>query len=307
MPISSELKTAYQWHKGERMARAAVARVTPPPGGSRRQLASVDALAAARADVAAGKPRYQRFGPCISYQPDSPRGERLAHVESPEAFGLRYVGQVGPESRRFTSEGRGEGWLTDPFGDVFKDGTGLCYGVVYQLPARDGCARFVAGYQFGGIDGGPTLDLATVYTSESARGDDCKPVDHDDARDAARAADHMAQRAAEKEREYQTGWQLGRIWEEAREEATAARREALALLAERRAARGTGEGFPAICAAIRGQVRLALATITTARETMRKAVEGDGPHGLCVYMGADEKAAFCEAAGLATFPAESAH
>ncbi len=113
----------------------------------------------------------------------------------------------------------------------------------------------------------------------------------------------MAQRAAEKEREYQTGWQLGRIWEEAREEATAARREALAVLAERRAARGMGgDGFPALCKAIRGQVRLALATIATARETMRKAVEGDGPHGLCVYMGPDEKAAFCEAAGLDSFP-----
>ncbi len=317
MPISAEPKTAYAFQRHTAARRACPRKAGPNP--------AIEAIAAARADLAAYAAalatgdtkaaarvrRYAPSAPCLSYQSESPRGERLAHVDKPEAFGLRLVGRVVPESYggRDTWDSREScGWHTDPFGDIFRDGTGLCYGLVYQFPARDGRARFVAGYEFGGCDGGPTLDLGRVYEGE--RGDNCSydgAPGNPAARDAARSADSMAQRAAEKEREYETGWQLGRIWEEAREEATAARKGALALLAERRAARRMGDGFPAVCAAIRGQVRLALAAITTARETMRKAIEGDGPHGLCVYMGTDEKAAFCDAPGLATFPDGSAH
>ena len=305
MPISSELKTAYL------ATRARVCRADMPRGHAEKGAARV-ALRLAREGLASGRTYYAPSGPCLTYQPDSPRGERLAHVESPEAFGLRYVGQVGPESRRFTSEGRGEGWLTDPFGDVFKDGTGLCYGVVYQLPARDGCARFVAGYQFGGTDGGPTIDLATVYTSESARGEDCRPVDHDDARDAARAADHMAQRAAEKEREYQTAWQAGVQFAELGEEVARERKAALALLAEMRDARKGPDAAarPAICATLRAAVDSALASIAAARRKRAEFAKGEGRLGetwLSFWPGdSDLQAAFCDGAGLATFP-ESAH
>ena len=259
--------------------------------------------------------RYAPTAPELTYQArdeSSPARsrERLAYVEKPEAFGLRFVGRVTPESHggRDTWDTREScGWHTDPHGDVFKDGTGLCFGVVYQLPARDGCARFVAGYEFGGQDGGPCLDLGNVYTSESARGLNCSyegAQGHDDARDAARAADSMAERAAEREREYQTAWALGNVYAEARQEVTEARTAALALLKERRAAMTEAGGrLPAICAAIRESVAGYVETIRDARERMAKALEGDGPHGLCVYMGQDEKAAFCDAAGLDSFPA----
>ena len=63
------------------------------------------------------------------------------------------------------------------------------------------------------------------------------------------------------------------------------------------------DNLPAICAAIRDSVAGHVETIREARETMAKALEGDGPHGLCVYMDSDAKAAFCEAAGLESFPA----
>lgn len=305
MPISAELKTAYL------ATRARVCRADAPRGQAEKGAAHV-ALRLAREGLASGRTYYAPSGPCLTYQPPRPRsGERLAHVEKPEAFGLRYVGQVGPESRRFTSEGRGEGWLTDPFGDVFKDGTGLCYGVVYQLPARDGCARFVAGYQFGGTDGGPTVDLATVYTSESARGDDCKPVDHDDARDAARAADHMAQREAEKEREYQTAWQAGVQFAELGEAIATERKTALALLAEMRAERkAAAPARPAICKALRDAIGNALGEIADARRKRAEFAQGEGRLGgtaLCFWPGdSDLQAAFCDGAGLATFPGAGA-
>lgn len=251
--------------------------------------------------------RYAPGGPSrVYYQPENrPRtGERLAHVERPESMGLRYVGRTVPETGRDVWDSRGDcGWHTDPFGDVFKDGSGLCFGVVYQLPAKDGRARFIAGYEFGGVDGGPTLDLGHVYESESSRGLDCSyegAQGHDDARDAARAADSMAQRAAEQEREYQTAWQLGRTYDDARQEASDARTAARELLAERRQAKGTGNA-PAICRAIRDSIAGHLETIRAARATMAAALQGDGP-GLCVYLGERERDAFCEAAGLDSFP-----
>lgn len=235
------------------------------------------------------------------------RGERLAYIDKPESFGLRHVGNVEAEShggRDAFSNRDSCGWYTDPHGDVFRDGTGLVWGVVYQLPARNGCARFVAGYEFGGQDGGPCLDLGNVYTSESARGLNCSyegAQGHDDARDAARAADSMAERAAEREREYQTAWQCGRAYDDARQEARTA---ALALLKERRAAMARAAGnLPAICAAIRASVQGHVETIREARETMAKALEGEGAHGLSVYMDSDARTAFCEAAGLGSFPA----
>lgn len=285
--------------------------VTPPEAGAAIRAAEESARTYESALKATTRARrYLPESPCLTWQSDATgaaahRGERLAHINRPEAFGFRLVGRVVPESYggRDTWDTREScGWHTDPHGDVFRDGTGLCYGLVYQLPARNGRARFVAGYEFGGCDGGPTLDLGNIYESESAGNCSYEGAQgHDDARDAARAADSMAQAAAEREREYQSAWQLGRAYDDAREEIETARREALELLAERRKARALGDGFPAVCAAIRGRVREALATIAAARETQRAALSGGGP-GLCVYMGDDEKAAFCEAAGLQAFP-----
>lgn len=251
--------------------------------------------------------RYMPEKVYVTYQQDKPG---FACISDPAAVGLRLVGRVMADTPRGMIWGdKDSGWYTDPHGDTFRDGSGLCYGVVYQLPGHKGQARFVAGYEFGGIDGGPTIDLGTVYTSASNAYEDHSyegPQGNDDARDAARAADSMAQQAAEKEREYQTGWALGNLYAEKAEAVKEARKEALELLKERRVvlAQFHASGpmsCNAICKAIRGQVESLLDTIKEARDDMRKALNGDGP-GLCVYMGEDEKTAFCEAAGLASFP-----
>lgn len=156
LTLTPELKAAFQFHlrtiasnrqgkKAEhwlKLQRDLDAR----EGGPARR-----ALNAARRDVESGTCRYPsgyRSGNVVTYQPGQPG---IAYVDKPESVGLRYVGQVSPEFRRGPFGGRdSEGWLTDPYGDTFKDGTGLCYGEVYQLPGKDGESRFVAGYRFGG-------------------------------------------------------------------------------------------------------------------------------------------------------------
>ena len=121
---------------------------------------------------------------------------------------VRFVGIVEPESygshNCFVKDhrpGRYVGWYTDPDGYYYKDGSGLCWGVVVQLAGRQGKARFAAGYQFGGCDGGPTIDFSRIF--EGPSGDVGAPVDNDAAREAARYADDLARGAAEEEREYQ--------------------------------------------------------------------------------------------------------
>lgn len=216
-----------------------------------------------------------------------------------EGAGLRYVGRVVPEPRREWQDSRGDcGWHTDPYGDVFRDGSGLCFGVVYQLPARKGAARFVAGYEFGGVDGGPSLDLKNVYTVECEESAESGAYHSG----AVAAADSLAQNAAEKEREYQTAWQAGSQWAAAHEESTDARRDALDLLKERRAARAAGPEFPTICATIRAAVKGHLATIRAARDRMAELAAGD--YESLYFRPGDEtlQNAFCEGAGLDAMP-----
>ena len=57
---------------------------------------------------------------------------------------LRMVGKVQTENRRYgdTFTYETAGWYTDDDGLVMKDGTGLVWGEVYQLPARDGKMPF---------------------------------------------------------------------------------------------------------------------------------------------------------------------
>ncbi len=143
------------------------------------------ALASAREAVRAGN---HWFAP--RYAGATRQKDGLTYVENPQAFGLRFVGRVEAEPGRrngYFSHRQTCGWFTDPFGDVFKDGSGLCYGVVYQLPARRGRVRLVAGYQFGGYDGGPCLDLSEVFEADERDAADWHAIqDHDKAEEAAR-------------------------------------------------------------------------------------------------------------------------
>lgn len=185
------------------------------------------------------------------------------------------------------------GYYCDPFQDS------TCVAFVAQLRGRNGQAFFVPGYRFTeSDDGGLTVDISRGAI-ESAAGADWEEAE----REAAKAADGMAERAAEEEREYQTAWAAGSQWANKKEEEARLRGEALAILKERKAAaRLNPAGFPALCAALRDKVESILESIAESRKERAELAAGDCD---LLYFYPDEKAkgAFCEAAGLQAFPA----
>lgn len=231
---------------------------------------------------------------------------RSAYVNAKARAGL----YASPDAKRYPEPGEAfrdvvaahdidggpdhNGWYCSPERASARDGDGLCWGVVCQLPGRDGMARFVAGYQFGGVDGGPTLDLSTIYASRSDSAWDCP----DAKREAARAADSMAEQAAEEELEYQTAWRAGSIYAEAGERLAELRAELRAALAELRAiaARGASE-TPALCQIMREAIRGKLderAELQRERERLKAGEAG----GLIFYPDARLREAFADGAGI---------
>jgi len=127
------------------------------------------------------------------------------------------------------------------------------------------------------------------------------------ARDAAAHADALAKEAAESEREYQTAWHAGQAWADLKAEEEAARTEARAILAERRAAMNNpavcASGVFALCDVIRGRVRALVESIAESRNKRRELAEGDDSR-LMFWNGEERlRAAFCDGAGLDQFPA----
>ena len=295
----SPIQSAFRFHM-QNPRRVVTSRGLDFPNGTR----AIDALTLARADVASGKARYPApmTGHKMRAGHDSDKPGSV-YVENPESFGLRLVGRVQADTPRGDVwDKRGDSGLYDnPHVESFKEGSGLIYGLVYQLPARKGRSRFVAAYQNGCNDSGALIDFGTVYTSEPG-GTWGSAQDDDAARDAARAADHMAEKEAESEREYQTAWRAGSNYAQYAETIAEARQDALAILAERRAVKGKGN-YPALCAASRSQVESLLETITEARTKRADLANGDAD-GLYFWPGDKRlQAAFCEGANLDSFPA----
>lgn len=160
--------------------------------------------------------------------------DRMRWIEDPGSKGLRFCG-LAHDLRHNNEDGgyrsRGvvnhSGWFLDP------DGRGeTVAGVVYQLPGKDGRARFLAGYAdpFNSDDDGrgPACLSLTVYESDGS-----DPAEGE--ADAARAADGIAERMAEAEREYKEAFAAGRA---AREKAQEARAAGAAWIATLREIRG---------------------------------------------------------------------
>lgn len=206
------------------------------------------------------------------------------------------------------------------------DDSALCVAYVVQLPSRNGRARYAPAFRFTeGDGGGMTVDLGRIEESDFAEEQAqarwqigkaywTPAMDapgywaegaHESARkEAARVAQGLAERAAEEEREYQTAAAAGAAWADLKREEEEARAEALAILKERRAARALNpEGFPALCAALRGNVARLLRQIQKSRARREELQEGDA-EGL--YFCPREKRlreAFCDGAEIAAFPA----
>lgn len=282
--VDTLLVQAYRWHRCWHI----------------RPMAATEALIAARVDVAKGKRRYPNTGKpygAVCWQPGKPG---IGFVHSLDGAGMRLVGRVAVEcdGRRGIWDDSGKtGWLTDPYGDV---DTGHCWGEVYQLPARDGKARFVAGYVMGGCsDDLPTVDLGTIYESADAT----EAREESAAQDAARAADHMAQRAAEKERDYQTAWQAGSYYSDTLEELATLRKSVLATLRDIKGACTRLSDLPdTVKARLRASIESDLETRADLQNRLASLAEGDGADRadyLSFYPDAEAKAAFNEGAGRA--------
>lgn len=234
--------------------------------------------------------------------------ESTFDTESPESFGLRHVGDVTPEFRYWDSLWRRNdqiGWTTEPHGDYFRDGTGLVWGVVYQLPARNGRSRYVPGFQFGGVDGGPTLDFSSIHESADG-GPDSKA-----ARDAARDADEQARIAAEREREYQSAWQAGAMWRDKGDQLDSIRSRLLVKLDSRRSAKADLQAaglvpsvtWDSLCDMVREHVRGQLESMAELRRERAELAAGDGSEYLSFWPWDERlRAAFCDGAGLDRFP-----
>lgn len=139
-----------------------------------------------------------------------------------------------------------DGWYDNFEGESSRDGFGLVWGVVVSLSH----GRYLAGWQHGGCDGGPTIATGRGFF-------DC-PVD------AARYADGLAERVAENEREYRRAWEAGQRWAELGEEIAETRSRTLAILRENRKTGGSRD-LPAIHGVITESVCNAWRRICEAR------------------------------------------
>lgn len=305
-------------------------RYTVTPAEAGQAIRAAEELAAAEraalsAASAARRPCYApdrqpngRPWPAVTWQPNKP-GRAAVTAEDGTGAGLRLVGYVEPESGRLRRSFDGCGWFLDNDGTCTRDGDGLAVGVVYQLPGRGRAARLVAGYAMPGNCGGPLLDLRRVYdvptrfTWRDSYGrvyfDHCADLlDSDDSevRAAARAADGMAQAAAEDEREYRAAWAAGQRFADLAEEMAEERRGLLELLAERRKARAAGldSDLPAICGTLRAAVASGLRAIEKARAQRKALAAGDYVSDyLPGWHGRDGLAAFLDGAGIDALPA----
>lgn len=175
------------------------------------------------------------------------------------------------------------------YGD--NDSGNLCVAYVLQLRGRKGQAIFLPGFQFEeSDDSGITVDMRG-RAFESASGENWESAE----REAAKAADQLAESHAEKEREYCTAWQAGSQWASLKEQEEDSRAKALAILAERRAARAINPAaFPSLCDAIRGRVSDLARRIQKSRKEREELADS--------VWDAAGRAAFCDGAELQAFP-----
>lgn len=229
------------------------------------------AIAKARRDVAEGTARYPssavKAGYGTSGKPFAAFGERhMRWIENPSAAGLRFVGYADDLAGL-----RHTGWYTDD------DGCGeTVRGVVYRMVARNDRARYVAGYE-DPYNGGPAccLSFDTIHEGEPIgahwEGDG-------GAREAAYAADGIAERMAEEERGHNAAFHAGNLAADLEREAADIRADALALISEIKSHKVGVCDAPAIVAALRERLESMLETIRECREKRDQLRDDYGHH-----------------------------
>ena len=150
--------------------------------------------------------------------------------------GLRIVGAVHDIcTREHWRTVEHTGWFLDPLGDGE-----TVHGAVLQLPARNGTVQYVPAVS------DPFNDDSYLVAFRDRT---------DDLRDAVRWADGMAERYAEREREYQINESAKLRAEELRDEARELRARHRATVADMRALRELAPDAPNACAVLRDSLR----------------------------------------------------
>jgi hypothetical protein len=186
------------------------------------------------------------------------------------------------------------GFYDNPFQESTQDGDGTAWGIAVQIPSKGGRARYVAGYVFGHEADAALLDMGTIYESD-AGGEDWEQA----RKDAARAGHELARVAADDAREYATAWQAGQAWADNLEQESSLRKEALAILSERRALPPAPEGakVSTLCQVIRDKVESLRAQIQESRDKRAELRAGDDSD-FPFYSDKRLRLAFEEGAGL---------
>lgn len=167
--------------------------------------------------------------------------------------GIRHLGSAYEVCRREGSRRvDNQGWYMNNNCD------GTVSGHVLQLPARDGKPRYIPAT----VDS--DSDCVTLWPLEW----------HDNPVDAAASADHEAEQAAEKARDYDSAWQAGARYRDSLDESAKSRLELRALLSELRT--HAGHFGPAICATLKDSVRGMLRDLEEARGERAKLAAGEG-------------------------------
>jgi len=162
-------------------------------------------------------------------------------VENVESVGLRFVCYADKE----LSYLRHEGYFADHYQDQ------VIRGAVWQLPARDGCETYVYGWKDPNNEGAACIDFERT----------------DDKTSAAKWADSMAEREAEKQREFYAKDAAAQDIENFREAIHHNNQDALILIKEIKQA---GQFTPAICRALKTQLQKMLDYRARQFELIRK-------------------------------------
>ena len=290
--LTDELKADYKAARAAQAARLnGFFRDSPIPGAGRAGIALGRVYIAHRKGERIAAPKVSTWGAWGTDSRGNPSGERwLEYATSSQA--IRFVGYADEIAGRSIDH---TGWFLDDDGSQ-----GETYrGAVWQLPSRGGRPVYVPGYveNMSGAEGG-RLDFSNLQFGDvGGEGDDAK-------RAAAHAGNDLAERDAERARDYNRAYMAGSLYAQALEEAQAAKAELRDLLAERRAMRAQGMGgkAQAICRVITAKARELAFDRAALLAKAAKLIAGDyAERNLFAYWSSNDAAelqAFCEGADL---------
>jgi hypothetical protein len=217
------------------------------------------ALELARMDVSANRNRYprQHFG--MRGGTDWKIGsDTVFFCEQPDDY-LRRVGFVD----EIPSESHYRGKMVDHKGWYLRDddcGGEVARGVVFQLPAHKGKCRYLSAVADPHNNGPAILSLELF----------------DELREAARNADSLAEKYAEKERDYNRAWEAGQRYSDLGAEIAEERKATLALIREAKSQCATLRDMPATRKVIESAIRDYLRETESARDKRAELISEYG-------------------------------